>query len=314
MTVSVVIPVYRGAAHVTRALDAVRAQTLDRDAIEVLVVDDGSPDEAAAVVRAWAARSPSPRVRLIQQRNQGMAAARNTGARAATGEFLAFLDQDDTWPPDALAWLCAALVADGEAVMMAGRAAWVNGDGTVLGFYGPDSGDVTPDALIQANPFASPGVALIRTDAFRRCGGFDEQIWGADDWDLWLRLRQQGRLVSHARVTLRQLQHPGQASRDMWRMARNVRTVLQKHLSAPGASTQSARARRHLRRLADAGYARTYGWLHRHRVREHVRAGRLLAAAAELPMLRWGWRDHAAVTWRACWRRCAHSVARFRPG
>jgi glycosyltransferase involved in cell wall biosynthesis len=312
VTVSVIIPVYRGAAFVIRAIESVCAQLSSPDApvpesLEVLVIDDGSPDEAAEVVMAWVARSPSCHVRLIRQTNQGMAAARNAGLRAATGELVAFLDQDDTWPPDSLGWRIAALRANPDAVLIAAKAAWVTQDGTVLGYYGTNDCEVTAERLFHANPFASPGVALMRTAAVRRCGGFDEHIWGADDWDLWLRLQYQGRMLADPRVALLQLQHSHQASRDVTRMARNVRAVLRKNLARVPAS-YSGGSRAQLRRVAADGYARTYGWIHRREILNLLRQRRLVAAALELPSLGWGWRVHAAVGWRASSRRLHNAV------
>ncbi|HYE91583.1 MAG TPA: glycosyltransferase [Terriglobales bacterium] len=95
--VSVVIPCYDGERFVGEAIASVLAQT--HGALELIVVDDGSTDGSVERVRAIA----DPRVRLVTQANAGVAAARNRGAAAACGEYLAFLDQDDLWRPDKLA-------------------------------------------------------------------------------------------------------------------------------------------------------------------------------------------------------------------
>ena len=94
--VSVVIPAYRRDDVLGRAIDSALAQTVD---VEVLVVDDGSEDDTAAVVAAY-----GDRVRyLVHDRNRGVSAARNTGVAAANGEYVAFLDSDDEWLPRKLA-------------------------------------------------------------------------------------------------------------------------------------------------------------------------------------------------------------------
>ena len=89
-SVSVIIPAYRAAATIGRAIDSVLAQSYP--ACEILVIDDGSPDELQASVAAYA-----PPVRLICKENGGAASARNLGIEQATGDLLAFLDADDYW-------------------------------------------------------------------------------------------------------------------------------------------------------------------------------------------------------------------------
>lgn len=92
--VSVVIPVYNGERYLASTLDSVWAQ--DYRPIEVIVVDDGSIDNSAAIAQSY------QDVRYIYQPNQGVAVARNRGIAAAQGEFISFLDQDDMWTPNKL--------------------------------------------------------------------------------------------------------------------------------------------------------------------------------------------------------------------
>ena len=96
LSVSVVIPTYNRAEVVSEAVESVLAQTVPAD--EILVVDDGSTDATAAVLKTY-----GERIRLIRQDNAGVSAARNAGIEAASSEWIAFLDSDDTWSPDRLA-------------------------------------------------------------------------------------------------------------------------------------------------------------------------------------------------------------------
>jgi len=104
-TVSVVIPVWNAARYLSETLRSVLRQT--RPAEEIVVVDDGSTDESAAVAEEFGAR-----VRVLRQENRGESAARNRGIEAAQGDWIAFLDADDLWHPDKLARQLAAVRAD----------------------------------------------------------------------------------------------------------------------------------------------------------------------------------------------------------
>src|SRR5438067_8321397 len=95
--VSVITPVYRGERFVAATIQSVLAQTY-RD-WELVIVDDGSPDDSAGIIDGYL---PHPQIRFIRQANAGVAAARNTGIANARGEFVALLDQDDLWLPDKL--------------------------------------------------------------------------------------------------------------------------------------------------------------------------------------------------------------------
>ncbi|MFZ9011987.1 MAG: glycosyltransferase family 2 protein, partial [Anaerohalosphaeraceae bacterium] len=95
MKISVVIPAYNAEKHIGRAIDSVLAQT--RPADEVIVIDDGSSDATAEVVRSY-----GDKIMFIHQENAGASVARNTGIKAATSDWIAFLDADDEWLPNKL--------------------------------------------------------------------------------------------------------------------------------------------------------------------------------------------------------------------
>lgn len=101
LRVSLVIPVYNKAAHLESCFACLDGQTIDKESLEILFVDDGSTDESAQLCRAFAASRPWARV--ISQENGGVSAARNAGIRAARGRYLLFLDPDDTLSSETLA-------------------------------------------------------------------------------------------------------------------------------------------------------------------------------------------------------------------
>ena len=92
--VSVIVPVYNGAAIIQRCLDAVASQQLAPDHFELIVVDDGSKDQTAEVVQSWFVAHPQIRGRYVHQTNAGPAAARNHGAQVASAPLLLFTDGD----------------------------------------------------------------------------------------------------------------------------------------------------------------------------------------------------------------------------
>ncbi|MBS0375273.1 MAG: glycosyltransferase [Proteobacteria bacterium] len=179
-TVSVVIPAYNAGRYVRAAVESVLAQ--DYPAIEVIVVDDGSTDDTAEVLRQF-----GDRIRVIRQANAGVAAACNAGARAASGPWLALLDADDEWLPDKLS----------QQVARCGAFAVSHTDSVCFGegleretrrssFEPPHAGRVLPQLLVRN--FITKSSVLMRTAAYRAVGGFDESLPGVEDWPLWIAL------------------------------------------------------------------------------------------------------------------------------
>ena len=178
--VSVVIPTYNRAALLREAVASVLAQSYA--AFELIVVDDGSTDATAAFLRTARA------VRLVRQDHTGMPGqARNAGARAARGEYLAFLDSDDLWLPHKLAVQVAAAAAAGDAINHT-RERWLRG-GRVISQRGQRhrrSGNLFADSLRKC--IIGPSTVLLRREVFEAAGGFRDDLEIAEDYELWLRL------------------------------------------------------------------------------------------------------------------------------
>lgn len=189
--VSAIIPVFNGAATLRQALDSVLNQT-ESHGLELIVVDDGSTDTTAAIIKSY-----GDRVRAIRQSNAGPAAARNTGARSARGEYLAFLDADDRWLPEMPERAIDVLDSDPDCVLAYGNLMIVDSEGHSLGsslIAGEYAHAPSMGAILERMWPIMPSAALIRRSAFDACGGFEEQFRGAgfEDAFLWLRLREQG--------------------------------------------------------------------------------------------------------------------------
>ena len=185
--VSALIPCYQMAHRVADAVASVLAQ--EGDPVEVLVVDDGSRDDPAAALARFGGR-----VRLHRQENRGVAAARNTAARLATGEWLAFLDADDRWLPHKTRASLEALDRRPAARFLYGQALGESADGprVLLGRRRPGlehEGRVLVSLLSTGNLVPNL-TGMVHREAFEAVGGVDEALRAGEDYDLWLRLAE----------------------------------------------------------------------------------------------------------------------------
>lgn len=223
--VSVVIPTYNHGEYILRTLESVFRQTFTD--FEVIVVNDGSPDNTAELLRPFA---DAGRIVYLKQPNAGQGAARNRGIEAARGTYIALLDDDDLWPPDKLAWQVEAMNAAPETVLVYGTHTWLRPDGSTE----PSTARFLPSGFVhreflQGCWLLSPGQSLIRASALHAVGGFDPEIWGADDWDLYIRLAEQGPFHHEDRVALHYRLHQHNASRSALRHVRHYYKVIRKH-------------------------------------------------------------------------------------
>jgi glycosyltransferase involved in cell wall biosynthesis len=226
--VSVVIPTYGHADYVVDAVESVFGQGYAP--IEVIVVNDGSPDDTEARLAPLVA---SGRIRYVRQANSGVAAARNHGASLARGAYLAFLDDDDLWPADSLAVRVATLEADSSVELVAGsHVPFHDIPPSPAGAAAPAMEPSRFDWLsfFAGNLIVSPGQVLLRRSAFERVGGFTARIWGADDWDLWLRILRDSAGCCIRHPTLYYRLHGSNNSRDAARLLDASLAVVRHHL------------------------------------------------------------------------------------
>ncbi len=183
-TVSVVIPTYNRAALCARAVRSALAQTLPP--CQIIVVDDGSTDDT----RERLQQEFGEHVQLIAQANQGVSAARNAGAAAARGKYIAFLDSDDLWSPEKLARQVAWLEARPDYAMVLCDLAVVRPDGSAappISRRGrlPSDGRILKDVLKA--PALIPSSMLILRETFEALQGFDTSLRTAEDLDFHMR-------------------------------------------------------------------------------------------------------------------------------
>ncbi|MGZ9809190.1 glycosyltransferase [Pseudoroseicyclus sp. H15] len=185
--VSVVMPVFNRETIVGDAIRSVLAQSWPD--VELIVVDDGSRDRSADVVRSF----DDPRLRFIELgQNQGHSAARNAGGRAATGEYVAYLDSDNTWDKRYIAAMLGALQEGGAEAGYSGFYVW-RGDETspsTMRFAHFHRG-----ALENRN-FADLNCFMLKRELLEKVGGFDTGLRRFVDHDLVLRSSEMGRMIS----------------------------------------------------------------------------------------------------------------------
>jgi len=200
--VSVIVPVFNGERYLEDALRSALGQSLPPS--EVIVVDDGSTDGSVAIVEAF-----GDRVTRIRQPNSGVAAARNRGLAAAAGEFIAFLDHDDTWPEDKLEVQVAALQADPDAGIVTGRLRVIGGALPGRAWSAEGNREAPGGAYLAAS--------LIRRSVFEEIGFLDENVGPAsDDLEWFVRARDLGvRQLALDAVTLLYRWHGDNVSTDI---------------------------------------------------------------------------------------------------
>ena len=216
--VSVVIPCYNGSRFLREAIESVLGQTWR--AAELVVVNDGSTDDTAAVARSY------EQVRYIEQRNQGAPAARNAGMRSSTGEFLVFLDADDRLQPHALAAGVESLRANPEWAFVSGdvRVIAENGSPQYVPTHRPRPGDPYIQ-LLRSNYIWTPGVVMYRREIVERANGFMTWAGASADYELNVRLARRFPIGRHRQVILDYRQHPSSMSSDVRYMLKSAVTV-----------------------------------------------------------------------------------------
>jgi glycosyltransferase involved in cell wall biosynthesis len=219
--VSVVIPCYAQARYLPDAIESVLAQTYPH--LEVVVVDDGSPDNTGEVAGRY------PGVRVVAQENTGLAGARNTGLRHTNGAYLVFLDADDRLLPNALADGLASFAAHPEAAMAVGRCRLIDTLGSAQGKEQPHPEPGDPyEGLLRGNYIWMPGCVMYRRVLFEAVGTFDSAVDASADYDMYLRVARQYPIHRHRSLVGEYRQHEGSMSRDPERMLAAVVTTLRR--------------------------------------------------------------------------------------
>jgi SAM-dependent methyltransferase len=218
-SVAVIITSYNHAGFLADAIRSVLKQS--RSADEIIVVDDGSTDDPAAIAAQF------PPVRFVRQENRGLSAARNTGLRECSSRYVAFLDADDRLLPEALReGLACFQRRPGSAFVYGGhRIVWQDGRARTSGIHRP-----IPErpylALLARDLVGMHATVLYRRDCILAVGGFDETLRRREDYDVYLRLARRYPVASHPAIIAEYRQHGSNMSADHEGMLRAGLIVL----------------------------------------------------------------------------------------
>lgn len=272
--ISVIIPTYNRKDALCLAIDSVLSCTSIK--VEIIVVDDGSNDGTLEIIPN---KYPST-VRLISNNHsKGPAGARNSGVAAANSNFIAFLDDDDEFLSGHLDSSLNILTEHDEIGFVFGKARYINENNECLTFIGEEQqqaieklsyktlsncnflNDELFDELIDRECFLNTSTVVMKKDIFNEAGGFIEDLWFGEDWELWMRISKITRSVYLNNEQVNYLIHSDNISLQDNPKAKitnkkNVDIVWQKVFAYPGLSThQTSRVKSAIAKNAfECGY------------------------------------------------------------
>ncbi|WP_158248188.1 glycosyltransferase [Pseudomonas sp. FW305-17] len=189
--VSVCIPVYNHQRYVEQCVRSILEQDYSR--IELIVIDDGSPDESCQVIKQLITECEArfERFEFRSRPNKGLSNTLNEGLAWSRGEYFCVIASDDAMLPDKTTKLLAHLEEDATFAGAFGGIMMMDDDGKIVGQVNPGSRDCCFADIFLAKVKLLAPANLLRTEVVRRMGGFNPQV-KVEDWDLWLRMTHGG--------------------------------------------------------------------------------------------------------------------------
>jgi len=185
--VSIIIPAYNAEKYIKRALESALAQTYKN--IEIIVIDDGSTDKTAEIVKNY----KDPRIIYLFQKNQGQGSARNNGIKKSQGEYITFLDADDYYFPQKVEKQVRFLENYPNYQAVYCNALHFYSDNPTVFFKKKGnfhSGDIFKD-LLQSS-YINPNTIMVSRKVLDKVGLFNENRYYPEDWELWLKISRAG--------------------------------------------------------------------------------------------------------------------------
>ncbi len=216
--VSVIIPCYNHAHYLQQAIESVLEQSYPHH--EIVVVDDGSSDNTGEVARQF------PQVKYVKQSNGGLSAARNTGIRHSTGDFLVFLDADDWLMPNALETGLKWFSLHPECAFVSGSFRFVDSDRVPLGE--PVINHATGDhyaRLLKSNFIGMHATVMYKREILESLNGFDVALKACEDYDLYFRITREHPVFCHTDIVADYRQHGNNMSSNAGLMLKKALAV-----------------------------------------------------------------------------------------
>jgi glycosyltransferase involved in cell wall biosynthesis/SAM-dependent methyltransferase len=217
--ISVVITCFNQAAFLAEAIESVLNQTVP--ATEIILVDDGSTDETARVAAAY------PTICYRSQNNQGLSSARNSGIRAASGDFLVFLDADDRLLPTALESGLRCFEAYPDCAFVSGQHRRIDRHGAVISL--PERIEIGTEPyldFLRGNYIGMHSTVMYRHWVFDVVGGYDTALRASEDYEFYLRVARRCRVAQHDDLVAEYRRHSQNMSNDLDLMLASVLSVL----------------------------------------------------------------------------------------
>lgn len=197
--VSVIIPVYNSEKFVEETIKSVLNQSYE--SFEIIIVDDGSADRSAEIIRTF----DDPRITYVYQENQGRSKARNRGISLAKGKYIAFLDSDDVWLSRHLEIEVEILKSIPEACAVYSNVWYIGEDGKPLfrdSSWEPRKYSGTPLRNLVERNFIQFSSSIVKKQLLMEIGLFNLEMEPCEDWDLWLRIVRRGYKIQHVNKVL----------------------------------------------------------------------------------------------------------------
>lgn len=211
--VTVLMPAYNAASYIAEAIDSILKQSLID--FELLIINDGSTDNTVQIIKSFT----DPRIIIINQDNQGIAAALNTGLSKAKARYIARFDADDICSPERLQQQFIFLNTHPEYVLAGSDAEYISAGGDHLFYFtciGHTNEEITKKIYFQC-PFIHSSV-MYRKDAVIKAGGYSLYAHNFEDYFLWIQLKKYGRFCNLSQQLIKVRFNPSSTTIDeKWR-------------------------------------------------------------------------------------------------